>query len=108
MATVLSQIKTMLELEITDPIYDDQLLMYTNSGLQYLINNKIPVILIDGTTEISAFTNLNPGDENLVLNWLHLYILQRFDRNLGAGTSDWLNSEQLDILYQLKTSYDCA
>ena len=107
--TILAMVKTMLELDISEDIFDDQLLLYLNAGIQYLINNKIPVTSIGETTTPDAFTGLKTGDSQIVIQWLHLYCLQRFDRTLmeGSGTTlNWLDGELQDLIYQLKVIYD--
>lgn len=104
--TILNTVKTMLELDISDNIYDDELLLYLNSGIQYLINNKIPITLIDKTTTIDAFTNLKSGDSQLLTEWLHFYCMPRFDMELSSTTLNWINSELENLIYHLKTVYD--
>lgn len=108
-ATILEKIKTLLEVDLSEEIFDDQLLLYLNNGLRYLINNKIPLSLIDDTTTIEAWTEIIAGDDQVVLSWLHLYTIQRFDRSLmqtGGTTMEWIDKEQENLLYQLKVKYD--
>jgi hypothetical protein len=110
---ILNQIKTLLEVDLSETIFDDQLLLYLNNGIRYLANNKIPVDVIDATTlpDAWALLGLNTGDSNIVVAWLHLYVLQRFDRTLMAvngqnATLQWIDSEMQNLIYQLKTIYD--
>lgn len=106
---ILSDLKTLLEVDIDETIFDDQLLLYANAGLRYLANNKVPVSDIDKDTIFSDFSDLREGDSNIVMSWLHLYTLQRFDRTLmqGSGTtSNWIDGEMLDLLTHLKVLYD--
>lgn len=109
---ILSSIKTILEVDLEETIFDDQLLLYLNSGLSYLINNKIPVSTIDATTTSDAFValGLKSNDVLITLSWLHLYTLQRFDRTLMQSnentTANWIDIEMDNLLYQLKTFYD--
>ena len=107
--TILEEIKTMLEVELGEGIFDDQLLLHINAGISYLRNNKIPVTKIDKTTQTSDF-DMDEFDELIVIDWLSLYCLQRFDRSLlsaAAGTTaNWIATEMTNLIYQLKTKYD--
>ena len=106
MATILEQIKTKLEVDLDEPIFDPQLLSSINAGIAYLRNNNIPLKNIDESTEK---TNLIESDELVVLEWLSLYTLQRFDRSLmqvsGNATNLWIDKEMQNLLYQLKVRY---
>ncbi len=105
--TVLKAVKTLLEVDITENIYDEQLLLYLNSGVQYLINNKIPVTFIDETTTPDDFINLKSGDSQLVIQWLYLYCFQRFDRvSMGSSAQNWIDNELQELIYHLKIIYD--
>ena len=107
--TVLEEIKAMLEVELEEEIFDDQLLLYINSGISYLKNNRIPVEKVDETTQTSDF-RLQEFDKLIVINWLSLYCLQRFDRSLlnasAEATTSWINEEMTNLIYQLKAKYD--
>jgi hypothetical protein len=39
MSTVLEDLKQLLEVDLDEEIYDNQLLLYANGGLKYLMNN---------------------------------------------------------------------
>ena len=108
MEPILRRIKTLVEVDIADDIFDPQLLHYCNGGLQYLINNAIPVTLIDNETV--DWPDIEPGDDNIVIAWLHFYVVQRFDGSLMAVTSRgsqiWIDGEMNNLIYQLKARYD--
>lgn len=110
--TILNQIKVLLEVDLTEEIFDNQLLLYLNAGIQYLINNKIPINLITdtSTTDNWQTLGLKSGDEQIVLSWLHLYALQRFDRDLMETSRNatilWIDNEMQNLIYQLKVIYD--
>lgn len=110
MSIVLQDLKTLLEVDIEETIYDDQLLMYANAGLRYLENNGVPVEAIEKETDSANFKNLKPPDFALVLSYLHLYCLQRFDRTLmtgnGQSNMSWIDAEMLDLITMLKVRYD--
>jgi hypothetical protein len=106
--SVLASVKTLLEIDIDEPIYDAQLLAYINGGLAYLKNNGIPVGQIDETA--AGFAGLRDDDAQIVISWLHLYTLQRFDRTLMTSTftatQNWIDGELANLIGQLKARYD--
>ena len=107
---VLQELKTLLEVDVEETIFDSQLLMYANAGIGYLVNNGIPVSRIEETTTNVAFNFTDDSDYDVFLAWLHLYCLQRFDRTLmtqGSQTTlNWIDSEMTNLIYQLKVKYD--
>ena len=122
--SVLDDLKNLLEVDVEETIFDAQLLLYANSGIAYLRNNGIPVERIGTTSDVFAFQkeltenktsdviwhNLRDDDYEIVLAWLHLYCLQRFDRTLMTSayktTQNWIDSEMTNLIYQLKVRYD--
>ena len=122
--SVLDDLKNLLEVDVEETIFDAQLLLYANSGIAYLKNNGIPVERIGTTNDVFAFQkeltenktsnaiwhNLRDDDYEIVLAWLHLYCLQRFDRTLMTSayktTQNWIDSEMTNLIYQLKVRYD--
>ena len=122
--SVLDDLKNLLEVDVEETIFDAQLLLYANSGIAYLRNNGIPVERIGTTSDVFAFQkeltenttsdtvwhNLRDDDYEIVLAWLHLYCLQRFDRTLMTSayktTLNWIDSEMTNLIYQLKVRYD--
>ncbi|HFU4203818.1 TPA: hypothetical protein ACGO8F_001416 [Streptococcus suis] len=107
--TILEDVKELLEVDLGEDIYDKQLLLYVNAGLRYLINSGVPLFTIEEDDEKEVFTNIEEGDYSIVLQYLHLFTLQRFDRSLmtgGGTTQDWIDSELLSLLQQLKIKYD--
>jgi len=102
----------MLEVDVEEEIFDTQLLAYANIGIVYLIRNKIPLHVITTTTTFDDFPDLKGNDIYIVLSWLHLYILQRFDRTLMQGnqgiTTNWIDTEMTDLITGLKAIYDNA
>ena len=122
--SVLEDLKNLLEVDIEETIFDAQLLLYANSGIAYLKNNGIPVERIGTTSDVFAFQkeltenttsdtvwhNLRDDDYDIILAWLHLYCLQRFDRTLMTSayktTQNWIDSEMTNLIYQLKVRYD--
>lgn len=108
--TILECLKNMLEVDIEEEIFDTQLLAYANIGIAYLIRNKIPLHVITSETSFEDFPDLKDNDIYIVLSWLHLYVLQRFDRTLMQGnqgtTTNWLDAEMTDLITQLKAIYD--
>lgn len=122
--SVLDDLKNLLEVDVEETIFDAQLLLYANSGIAYLKNNGIPVSRIGTTSDVFAFQkeltenktsdvvwhNLRDDDYEIVLAWLHLYCLQRFDRTLMTSayktTLNWIDSEMTNLIYQLKVRYD--
>ena len=107
--SVLDDLKNLLEVDVEETIFDAQLLLYTNSGIAYLKNNAIPVARIESNT-LSKEWELRDDDYEIVLAWLHLYCLQRFDRTLMTSayktTVNWIDSEMTNLIYQLKARYD--
>lgn len=107
--SVLDDLKNLLEVDVEETIFDAQLLLYANSGIAYLKNNAIPVARIESNT-LSKEWELRDDDYEIVLAWLHLYCLQRFDRTLMTSayktTVNWIDSEMTNLIYQLKARYD--
>jgi hypothetical protein len=107
---ILQNIKTLLEIDVDEEIFDSQLLLYINAGLRYLKNNGVPVSKISLKTQ--SFRGLKSGDQDIVLSWLHLYCLQRLDRTLmysttgSTATINWIDEEMTDLIYHLKARYD--
>ena len=110
--SILNDVKVLVEVDIEEEIFDPQLLRYINMGIQYLINNAVPIKIITFDTESSEFTELRDGDYQIVLSWLHLFCLQRFDRTLlqssgsSSATSNWIENEMKNLIYMLKVVYD--
>ena len=122
--SVLDDLKNLLEVDVEETIFDAQLLLYANSGIAYLRNNGIPVErigtisdvfafqkeLTENTTSDTVWHNLRDDDYDIILAWLHLYCLQRFDRTLMTSayktTQNWIDSEMTNLIYQLKVRYD--
>lgn len=107
--SVLDDLKNLLEVDVEETIFDAQLLLYANSGIAYLKNNAIPVKRIEANT-LSKEWELRDDDYDIVLAWLHLYCLQRFDRTLMTNayktTVNWIDDEMKNLIYQLKVRYD--
>lgn len=107
--SVLDDLKNLLEVDVEETIFDAQLLLYANAGIAYLMNNSVPINRIDATTRYDAW-ELRDNDYDIVLSWLHLYCLQRFDRTLMTSayktTANWIDSEMTNLIYQLKARYD--
>ena len=107
--TILETIKEMVEVDVEEDIFDVQLLQYINSGISYLQRNAIPVIRIEKETELTEWTEIKEEDKEIILDWLHLRCVQRFDKSLmtgGGTTMEWIDSELSDLLYQLKSIYE--
>ena len=106
--TILETIKEMVEVDVEEDIFDVQLLRYINSGISYLQRNAVPVIRIDKETELGGWTDIEEEDREIVLDWLHLRCVQRFDKSLmtgSAATMEWIDVELTNLLYQLKAIY---
>ena len=111
--TILERLKELIEIDVAEEIFDVQLLQYVNMGLRYLANNAIPVGVATELTAFEDFDKLREGDWNIVLAWLHLYVIDRFD-SISANSNSrgstawqtWLSEDMADKLYQLKTFYD--
>ena len=107
--TILNTIKEMVEVDVEEDIFDVQLLRYINSGISYLQRNAVPVIRIDKETELGGWTDIEEEDREIVLDWLHLRCVQRFDKSLmtgSAATMEWIDGEMTNLLYQLKSIYE--
>ncbi|WP_313175281.1 hypothetical protein [Streptococcus parasuis] len=107
--TILNTIKEMVEIDVEEDIFDVQLLRYINSGISYLQRNAVPVIRIDKETELGGWTDIEEEDREIVLDWLHLRCVQRFDKSLmtgSAATMEWIDGEMTNLLYQLKSIYE--
>jgi hypothetical protein len=106
--TILETIKEMVEVDVEEDIFDDQLLRYINSGISYLQRNGIPVSKVATDTKLETWADIEEEDQENILDWLHLRCVQRFDKSLMTGsktTMEWIDSELTNILYQLKAVY---
>ncbi len=106
---IFNDVKTMLELDIEDTIYDDQLLIKINSAISYLIKNKVPLASIEQNSDISLWLNqgLTAGDYAAVINWIENRLSLIFDKSILQPSSvASINAYLDDILYQLKGTYD--
>ncbi|MBC1353882.1 hypothetical protein HB837_15860 [Listeria innocua] len=117
--TILQEIKTLLEIDdissdgVSENIFDEQLIKYINSGIRYLINNSVPITPINDSSDSGEWEKVADHYE-IIRDYLHLHVLQRFDRTLVIGgvnntsntTMNWIESEKTDLLYQLKCFFD--
>lgn len=109
MEIILNIIKEMVEVDVEEDIFDVQLLRYINSGISYLKRNGIPVSHIKAYTELAEWVDIEEGDRETIIDWLHLRCVQRFDKSLMTGsatTMEWIDTELTNILYQLKAIYE--
>lgn len=111
MGVILNDIKSLVEVDIDDKIYDDQLVLIINSGISYLINNGIPIDEIKTDTNSDEWDKIDKHDYSTILNWLNYHVLQNFDRTLMLSysantTNNFIDYHMTDLLYQLKVRYD--
>ena len=106
--TVLEAVKRLVEVEIEEDIFDDQLLLYVNMGIAYLINNAIPIFEVDKNTSIEEWTEIEENDRKLIIQYLYLDTISQFDRDLAASkaTTDYLEARKIENLLQLKCRYE--
>lgn len=106
---ILDEIKKIIDIDVND--FDDELILIINSALSYLQNNNIPVSQIDKQTEWSDFDKLDTKDTSIVLSYLHLKVIQLFDRTSIVGSSSqafnqWIDETTTDLIHQLKCIYE--
>ena len=108
MPTILNQIKTKMEVDIEENIFDELLLLNINSSIGYLKQNSIPVDYIEMDSESSVWTDLKSEDINIVIDWIYRDIIPEFDRDIlsSSTTVEFLKEKNTQILYQLKSTYD--
>ena len=108
MPTILNQIKTKMEVDIEENIFDELLLLNINSSIGYLKQNSIPVDYIEMDSESSIWTDLKSEDINIVIDWIYRDIIPEFDRDIlsSSTTVEFLKEKNTQILYQLKSTYD--
>lgn len=111
MSTILGDVKTLVEVDAEEDIYDAQLILIINGGIAYLKNNGIPVSRIDDKTEVSNWNELSEDDYPVVLDWLNYRVLQNFDRTLMLSysantTNNFIDYHMTELLHQLKVRYD--
>lgn len=111
MSSILKDIKTLVEVDAEEDIYDAQLILIINGGISYLKNNGIPVSRIDKDTTATNWTDLQADDYPVVLDWLNYRVLQNFDRTLMLSysantTNNFIDYHMAELLYQLKVRYD--
>ncbi|MCL2536954.1 MAG: hypothetical protein FWE51_01545 [Coriobacteriia bacterium] len=109
--TILGAVKDLVEVDVAEDIFDSQLLAIINTGMVFLKNQAIPVGAINADTGLDDFNMLKDDDIHIVIAWLHLYCLQRFDRTLSAGqgqsaTVSWIDREMTNFIMHLKVRYD--
>ncbi len=108
MSTILEQIKTKIEVDIEETIFDSQLLLSINSSIASLIKNGIPISFIEENSNVDIWQDLRESDINLVIDFIYRDIIPEFDRDLLSSptTINYLNEKNTDILYYLKSVYD--
>lgn len=111
MSTILGDIKTLVEVDADEDIYDAQLILIINGGIAYLRNNGVPVSKIDKDTTADGWPKLSDDDYPVVLDWLNYRVLQNFDRTLMLSysantTNNFIDYHMTDLLYQLKVRYE--
>jgi hypothetical protein len=107
---ILESLKELLEVDLDEQIFDNQLILYINLGIGFLANNNIPVTSITDSSVANDWTGLSDDDTNVVISYLQLHVLQRFDRTLmtkNANTTQmWIEKEKDSLLYHLKCKFD--
>lgn len=108
MSTILEQIKTKIEVDSEENIFDSQLLLSINSSIAYLIKNGIPISFIEENSNVDIWQDLRESDINLVIDFIYRDIIPEFDRDLlsSSTTINYLSEKNTDILYYLKSVYD--
>lgn len=105
---LLEEVKELLEIDTEETIYDKQLTSYLNIGLSFLKNNGVPVANM--STEEVLEWSINDEDYPIIIEWLHLRTLQRFDRTLmnesAKTTNTWIENYLSETLLHLKVRYD--
>lgn len=102
---LINKIKEMIEIEPDEKIYDSQITLLINAGLGYLSNNNIPVPKLDEEEAESRAKYKNDNDYDLVVFWLHFYVLLSFDRMINQTTINFIQNQMTDTLIQLKVLY---
>ena len=105
--TILNEIKNLVEVDVEETIFDNQLLFYANSGISYLINNGIPINNISLNSETNEWEKVDKQDIYLIIKYLYLHSLQQFDQEIvsSTATNNFIEAEKLDILTHLKMRY---
>ena len=108
MSTILEKIKTKIEVDSEETIFDSQLLLSINSSITSLIKNGIPISFIEENSNVDIWQDLRESDINLVIDFIYRDIIPEFDRDLlpSSTTINYLNEKNTDILYYLKSVYD--
>jgi hypothetical protein len=113
--TILADIKTLLEVDVDETIYDDALLGHINTGMVFLQTNAIPVGVVSGEVEGSELEGdglLKSGDYETIKEYLYFHCLARFDGSVMAANrftsaySNWIENQLTVLLYSLKARYD--
>lgn len=106
--TILDEIKEKIEIEKSETIYDNQIILELNTGISSLIKNNIPVSFIEKNDDTSKWENIKENDKPIIVDWLRFNMLPKFDKDLLASpvTLEYINDTKIDILYQLKATYD--
>lgn len=91
--TLLDEIKIRIEVSDTAE-YDQMVQAYINSGINYLANNKIPLLMED---------DANYG---LYVDFLDNYVTKRFEKDLSSTQIELMNEIMSDNLWNLKVIFD--
>lgn len=104
--TFLNQIKAGLEIE--GSAFDYQLLNYVNQDIAFLINNGIPLTLIDDTT--ANWPNIDPADVPVIMEYLQFKSMIKLDSEYikQAATANYITDLLAVDLNQLKAKYTPA
>lgn len=115
MATVLEDIKVLVELDAEETIYDNTMLGHINTGMAFLKSNAIPVDAVVPSTvgaDLEGSGKLRIGDYALLKDWLYFHCLQRFDattmstNRFTSTYNNWIESQMTTLLHNLKARYD--
>ena len=106
--TILNDVKELVEIDIDEGIYDRKLILHINSGVAELVNNAIPISKIDVQTLDVDWKLIESNDYQIICDWLYFYVIGRLERPriTGRATSDFIEKQMTNLLYQLKAKYD--
>jgi hypothetical protein len=110
MSTILEDIKEMIRVDLSEQIFDTEIMLHINNGVSELINNNIPITNIQLLDASGIWDKISKNDYQLILAWLYYYIMLRFERSLwGKGSTTathFIEKDMTDLLWKLKASYD--
>lgn len=109
--TILQDLKTLLEIDLDEDVEDAELILNANDYIADLINNEVPLTIIDATTTSEDWeaSGLDAIDYYTVLKYLNMSAVRdispAFVTGQNASINNNIEKSLQRKLFQLKINY---